>query len=162
MLPVPRVEVRSQCPGPFINSRLCSPSEILWGVFWADNMCKVQGRCSPFLEGPRAPAGCVVREYVHAPGGIKGACWWAFFHGSEASRLCLPLHVLLWPSQLWATGVPVGSSTLGVGCSVLKARATWAPERKHGFRRVGCLTGAWSLQPQVAKPSWSIPDSGQF
>lgn len=47
----------------------------------------------------------------------------------QASWL-LPLHILLWPSQLWATGVPVGSLNPGLGCSILQGQGTWTPEQE--------------------------------
>lgn len=129
--------------------------------FGLTTCARCKGPCNPFLEGSRAPAGCVIREYVHAPGGIQGSLLvgifpWVKLRGScHFTSCCGPL-------SSGPLGCLWGPSTLAWAALYSKARAPGLQNRKHGFRRVGYPTRAWSLQPQVAKTSWRISDSGQF
>lgn len=102
-------------------------SEILGKCFGLTTCARCKGRCSPFLEGSRAPAGCVVREYVHAPGGIQGSLLVGVLprvklHGSyHFTSYCGPL-------SSGPLGCLWGPSTLAWAALYSKARATWAPE----------------------------------
>lgn len=129
--------------------------------FGLTTCARCKGRHSPFLEASGALAGCVVRENVHVPGGIQGnllvgALPWVKLCGSCHFTSCCGLLSSGPLGCLW------GPSTLAWAALDSKARAPGLPNGKCRFRQVGYPIWAWCLQPQVAKPSWSISDSGQF